>query len=86
MGTPALHQTPSVPNQVSKSNVLKLLFLHVQKFGGDPTEWSSFGDVFASALDKNHELEPMQKFNNMKSYLHGDAAHAIEGFKPTDET
>ena len=85
--TPVLHQSPSVPREiVSRNNVVKLPFLHVQKFGGDPTEWSSFWDVFASAIDKNDELEPVQKFNYLKSYLHGDAARAIEGYKPTNET
>ena len=84
--TPIIHQTPTVPNQAPKNNFVKLPFLHVQKFGGDPTEWSSFWDVFASAIDKNDELEPVQKFNYLRSYLYGDAARAIDGFKPTNET
>ena len=58
----------------------------MQKFGGDPTEWSSFWDVFASAIDKNDELEPVQKFNYLRSYLYGDDTRAIDGFKPTNET
>ena len=84
--TPIIRQTPTVQNQAPKNNFVKLPFLHVQKFGGDPTEWSSFWDVFASAIDKNDELEPVQKFNYLRSYLYGDAARAIDGFKPTNET
>ena len=84
--TPIIRQTPTVPNQAPKNNFVKLPFLHLQKFGGDPTEWSSFWDIFASAIDKNEELEPVQKFNYLKSYLYGDAARAIDGFKPTNET
>ena len=83
---PAERQTPPVQNQTPRNHVVKLPFLHVQKFGGDPTDWTSFWDVFASAIDKNDELDPVQKFNYLKSYLFGDAARAIEGFKPTNET
>ncbi len=80
--------SPSPQSQVQASRVkaVKLPYLQLKRFNGKPTEWNSFWDSFASAVDNNKELEPVQKFNYLKSYLGGTAVRTIEGLKPTNET
>ena len=71
--------------ETHKQTTIKLPFLQLKKFGGNPTEWKAFWDAFASAIDNNTGLENVQKLNYLKSYLYGNAARAIDGFQATNE-
>ena len=71
--------------ETHKQTTIKLPFLQLKKFGGNPTEWKAFLDAFASAIDNNTDLENVQKLNYLKSYLYGNAAKAIDGFQATNE-
>ena len=77
-------ETRQLP-ETNKQTTIKLPFLQLKKFGGNPTEWKAFWDAFASAIDNNTDLENVQKLNYLKSYLYGNAARAIDGFQATNE-
>ena len=63
----------------TKSRTVKLPYLQLQKFGGNPTDWEAFGDSFSSAIHNSEDLDNVQKFNYLKSYLYGNAARALDG-------
>ena len=77
-------ETRQLP-ETHKQTTIKLPFLQLKKFGGNPTEWKAFLDAFASAIDNNTDLENVQKLNYLKSYLYGNASRAIDGFQATNE-
>lgn len=68
-----------------RHKTIQLPYLQLKKFDGNPTEWAAFWDSFASAIDKNPDLEDVQKFNYLKSYLQGNAARALGGIQATNE-
>ena len=70
---------------VVKSRAVKLPYLQLQKFGGNPTDWGAFWDSFSSAIHSNEELDDVQKFNYLKSYLYGNAARALDGLSSTSD-
>jgi len=43
-----------------------------------------FWDSFSAAVDSNHTLSGVQKFNYLRAQLQGDAARAIAGFPLSD--
>ena len=69
----------------TKSRSVKLPLLQLQKFGGNPTEWGAFWDSFSSAIHNSEDLDDVQKFNYLKSYLFGNAARALDGLAATSE-
>eukprot|EP00112_Aurelia_sp_Birch-Aquarium-sp1_P017158 Seg3959.1 transcript_id=Seg3959.1/GoldUCD/mRNA.D3Y31 product="ATP-dependent DNA helicase tlh1" protein_id=Seg3959.1/GoldUCD/D3Y31 len=69
----------------AKQRTVKLPYLQLKRFGGNPTEWGAFWDAFSSSIDKSEELDDVQKFNYLKSYLYGNAARALDGLQPTNE-
>ena len=50
--TNILAETRQLP-ETHKQTTIKLPFLQLKKFGGNPTEWKAFLDAFASAIDNN---------------------------------
>ena len=69
----------------TKSRTVKLPYLQLQKFGGNPTDWGAFWDSFSSAIHNSEDLDNVQKFNYLKSYLYGNAARALDGLAATRE-
>ena len=69
----------------TKSRTVKLPYLQLQKFGGNPTDWGAFWDSFSSAIHNSEDLDNVQKFNYLKSYLYGNAARALDGLAATSE-
>lgn len=61
----------------------KLPKLVLQKYQGEPTKWQSFWDSFKSAVHDNQHLTEIDKFNYLKSLLHGSAAQTISGLALT---
>ena len=49
------------------------------QFNGEITKFTSFWDSFDSAVNKNVELSPIDKFNYLHALLKGPAARAIQG-------
>ena len=48
-------------------------------FKGDVTQWTSFWDLFKSAVNDNRQLMKVDKFNYLLSLLEGVAARSIKG-------
>lgn len=59
--------------------------LVIQKFDGNLFHWREFWDSFNSAIHSRHDLEPVEKFHYLRSYLTGDAKQAIQGLSITNE-
>ena len=73
------HQSSSV-----YSDYHKLPKLNLPTFSGSTLDWLSFWDSYESAIHRNPSLSEVQKFNYLKSLLHGDAAQTIAGFSMTN--
>ena len=63
----------------------KLPKLSLNKFSGNPVDWQAFWDSFDSAVGSNSSLSDVDKFNYLKSLLHGSAEETISGFSLTKE-
>jgi hypothetical protein len=72
------HLTPT-PNHVRRLTKLSL-----PTFPGNPLTWNTFWDSFNVAVNSNPNLEGVQKFNDLRAQLSGDAARAIAGFPLTN--
>ena len=66
------------------SDYHKLPKLNLPTFSGSTLDWLSFWDSYESAIHRNPSLSEVQKFNYLKSLLHGDAAQTIAGFSMTN--
>ena len=76
---------PQNLKEPTKNKAVRLPYLHLQRFGRNPTEWAPFWDAFELAIDKNEELEEVQKFQYLRSYLYGSAARTLDGLLSTNE-
>ena len=56
------------------SSVSHLPKLNLPTFSGEPLSWQTFWDSFSTAVDSNHILSGVQKFNYLRAQLHGEAA------------
>ena len=65
-------------------SVSRLPKLNLPIFSGEPLSWQTFWDSFSAAVDSNHSLSGVQKFNYLKAQIQGDTARAIAGFPLTD--
>lgn len=66
---------PSItPNTVSNVNFSKI---NLPVFSGNYHEWMEFHDIFQSLIDKNVNLDAVQKFYYLKSCLRSEAANVI---------
>ena len=70
-------------NNSEKKMVARLPKLELKGFSGDPTTWMSFWDSFSSAVDQNDYLSEVDKFNHLKTLVHGAAATTIAGLSLT---
>lgn len=73
--TPAAVAAPP-PATICK---VKLPKISLPQFGGNLLNWSSFWDSYESAVHNSHELTEVDKFNYLRSLLHGAAYDAIAG-------
>ena len=83
------HGAPS-PSQASQGPAIankhaKLPRLTLKNFYGDPSQWLTFWDSFRSAVHDNPELHKIDKFNYLRSLLHGSAASTIAGLPLTSD-
>jgi hypothetical protein len=61
----------------------KLPKLELPKFSGKVTEWSSFWDLYNTAIHSNASMSKVNKFNYLFSLLEGNAARSIKGLTLT---
>ena len=71
--------TKEFENKIRKPTV-KLPPIEIKKFNDDATKWQGFIESLEVAVDKNIHLSDIEKFNYLRSYLSGNALHAIDGF------
>ena len=69
----------------SGSQNFKLPRLVIEKFDWDYKKWQTFYDSFIAAVDSQHLLSNVEKFNYLRSYLYGDAMAVIEGFQLSND-
>ena len=67
----------------SKTAKPKLPKLNLPKFKGDVTSFTTFWEIFESAIDKNEGLSDIDKFHYLHSLLEGPASRAIQGLALT---
>ena len=68
----------SSSNKDSKIQI-KLPSIEISKYDGCLLSWSLFWDKFTVAVHSRTDLEDIQKYTYLKSYLVGDAKRAIQG-------
>ena len=61
----------------------KLPKLELPKFSGKVTEWSSFWDLYNTAIHSNDSMSKVNKFNYLFSLLEGNAARSVKGLTLT---
>lgn len=64
---------------------IKLPKLELLKFNGNRRNWQPFWEQFETAIHKNSDLAPSEKFNYLRAALIGDGAAAIAGLQPTSK-
>ncbi len=62
---------------------VKLPKLSLKKFGGDITKWTTFWDIYESAVHRNSTLTNIDKFSYLNSLLESTAAEAVAGLTLT---
>lgn len=70
---------------VSVKAKVKLPRIEIKKFKGQIENYPEFRDTYIATIDSNKELEEVEKFFYLKSYLEGDAENLIAGFSTTNE-
>ena len=73
-------QGPAIANKHAK-----LPRFASKNFYGDPSQWLTFWDSFRSAVHENPELQNIDKFNYLRSLLHGSATSTIAGLPLTSD-
>ncbi|UYV66910.1 hypothetical protein LAZ67_4003301 [Cordylochernes scorpioides] len=63
-----------------KYTEFELTKLMISKFYGNFSEWLTFWNSFDAAIHQNNSLNPIDKFNYLKSHLGGTALNTVEGF------
>ncbi|UYV72361.1 hypothetical protein LAZ67_9002779, partial [Cordylochernes scorpioides] len=65
---------------VPSCTTVKLPKLMISKFYGNFSEWLTFWNSFDAAIHQNNSLNPIDKFNYLKSHLGGTVLNTVEGF------
>ena len=74
----------TLPTDSAHHSYSRLPKLALPTFSGNPLEWQTFWDSFSAAVDCNPHLSGAQKLNYLRTQLHGDPAHIIDGFPLTN--
>ena len=59
------------------SCTVELPKLELPKFSGNVLKWQKFWDSFEASINKNRNLQPVDKFNYLEAELEGDAKAVI---------
>ena len=68
----------------STSNPVKLPSIVLQKFSGNPLEWSTFWDIFKTSIHNRRDLSNAAKFYYLRNQLEGEASMLLKDFDHTD--
>ena len=68
----------------SRRKTVKLPSIDIPKFSGELTEWPTFLDSFEATIDTCSDLDDVQKFTYLRSYLQGPALQATNGLTLTN--
>ena len=68
----------------SRRKTVKLPSINIPKFSGELTEWPTFHGSFEAAIDTCSDLDDVQKFAYLRSYLQGLVLQAINGLTFTN--
>ncbi|GBN79060.1 hypothetical protein AVEN_96106-1 [Araneus ventricosus] len=64
---------------------VKLPKLTIEKFTGNPQEWTEFWNSFETTIHENNVLSEVEKFSYLKMYLRGKALNVVSWFKLSSE-
>ncbi|GBM20678.1 hypothetical protein AVEN_150654-1 [Araneus ventricosus] len=64
---------------------VKLPKLTIEKFTGNPQEWTEFWNSFETTIHENNVLSKVEKFSYLKMYLSGKALNVVSGFELSSE-
>ncbi|XP_033745622.1 uncharacterized protein LOC117331136 [Pecten maximus] len=78
------YQSSFSSSSTSSSQYHKLPKLSLPTFDGNLLNWQSFWDSFFRAIHNNSILSDVQKFNYLRSQLHGEAVQSISGLQVTE--
>lgn len=71
-------------SQTSLGNIMsqnhKLPKLTLPEFSGNLLEWQTFWYCFETSIHSNNSLSDVEKFNNLRSLLCGEALQIVSGF------
>lgn len=59
------------------NKAVKLPRIVIPKFSGDYAEWITFRDLFTSLIDKNEDIDNVQKLQYLKGHLTGEAEQLL---------
>lgn len=71
------------PKQISTTKTVKLPDIKLEKFSGDPLQWTIFWDMFRTSIHDRKDLAIPAKFHYLLSQLEGEAAKLLSGFENT---
>jgi len=72
-------------NVRQSENSVKLPKIDICSFGGEILKWAEFWDTFETTIHLNRKLSDIEKFNYLKSKLHGQAKSAIAGISLSND-
>ncbi|XP_055841308.1 uncharacterized protein LOC129908667 [Episyrphus balteatus] len=72
-------------NTISHKPRLNLQKLALPSFSGSYTKWMDFSDMFNSLIHNNKDLTNIERFQYLRSCIHGDAARVIESLECTSQ-
>ncbi|XP_051862861.1 uncharacterized protein LOC127565942 [Drosophila albomicans] len=72
---------PSANGLGARSNRRRLPELKLPTFGGGYTEYASFWSMFESVIDKDNDLDDVEKFQHLLSCLTGPALDAVRSLE-----
>ena len=64
---------------------IKLPKLNIKVFDGNVENYQEFMDSYTASIHNNDQLENIEKFIYLRTYLTGEASQAIEGFSTTND-
>ena len=75
----------STSNEGNTRKKINLPKLQLPVFSGNPMEWLTFWDSFESSIHSDSELQDVDKFQYLRSYLGGIAFSAIDGLAVSND-
>ena len=75
---------PNVSSQLNSDHSVKLPYIKLSTFEGNPMHWPAFWDLFKTSIHNRRDLSAPAKFHYLTSQLKGDALNLVSGFEHTE--